>query len=148
MEDLGFYGELFSLPDIAQYLEDPHTLTLAQARTRLDRDLAHWQRHGFGRWALSHAGQMVGLGGLTVAPNFAGLKLSYHLRPEFRGQGLASEFVRAAMDYAHDILDSDEVFGLVRPDNTAGMKLLERLDFSLAGTHDLNGIMQEMRAAL
>ncbi|MEM9318537.1 MAG: GNAT family N-acetyltransferase [Pseudomonadota bacterium] len=147
--DDGFYADLFGRPETIAHKPSETPITAEAAARALDRDIAHWERQGFGRWHLSHAGQAVGLGGLTVKDGLAGLNLSYHLLPEMWGQGLASEFVRAAIDFAGDELGSDEVYGLVRPTNIASIRVLEKAGFRDAGLHMMaGGPMRELRRAL
>ena len=149
VEDGAFYADLFSRPETVAHRPSAAPLSAEETSKQLGRDIAHWERHGFGRWSLSHAGQVVGLGGLTVKPGLAGLNLSYHLLPEMWGQGLASEFVRAALDYARDVLGSDEVYGLVRPSNIASIRVMEKAGFHDAGLHQIgDGPMRELRLAL
>ncbi|MEM1273793.1 MAG: GNAT family N-acetyltransferase [Pseudomonadota bacterium] len=148
-EDGGFYADLFGRPETVAHRPGAQPVTPEAAGRALDTDMAHWQRHGFGRWSLVHAGQPVGLGGLTVKDGFLGLNLSYHLLPEMWGQGLASEFVRAAVDFARDDLGSDEVYGLVRPSNIASIRVMEKAGFRDAGLHSIGGgPMRELRLAL
>ena len=139
-QDAPFYCQLFGATD---------ALTPEQANAKLAKDIAHWRRQGFGRWLLSHAGQSVGFGSLSVEDGFAGLKLSFHFVAEMWGQGLASEFVRGALDLARDELGSEEVFGLVRPANIASIRVLEKAGFHDAGLHSMQGgPMRELRLAL
>jgi len=148
-EDAGFYATLFAHDDVAKHHPGDKLRAPEETDAKLTRDLAHWNRQGFGRWLLSHAGQPVGLGGLKVRDGFAGLKLSYHFLPEMWGQGLASEFVTAAVDYAADGLGSEEVYGLVRPSNIASIRVLEKIGFRDAGLHSIDGgPMRELRLAL
>ena len=148
-EDAAFYGDLFGLPETVAHRPDRKPLSPEATARQLELDIAHWQDHGHGRWALSHAGQIVGLGGLTVKPQFEGLNLSYHLLPEMWGQGLASEFVRAAVDFARDELRADAVYGLVRPNNIASIRVMEKAGFRDAGLHPVNGgPMRELRLIL
>ena len=138
--DADFYRTLFGATD---------ALTPDEAEAKLAKDIAHWRRQGFGRWLLSHAGHPIGFGALSVEDGFAGLKLSFHFVPEMWGQGLASEFVRGALDLARDGLGSEEVFGLVRPENIASIRVLEKAGFRDAGLHSLKGgPMRELRLAL
>lgn len=149
LDDVSFYKLLFSFPEISAFRPGGAAHSDAEIAQKLDRHIAHWQRHGFGQWMLSHAGQMIGIGGLSVRGGFSGLKLSYHLLPEMWGQGLASEFVRASLDYARDSLGSEEVFGLVRPTNIASIRVLEKAEFRDSGLLDLDGgPMRELRRAL
>ncbi|MBF9035669.1 GNAT family N-acetyltransferase [Rhodobacterales bacterium HKCCE2091] len=147
--DAGFYADLFGRAETVAHRPDPTPVSADDAREMLDRDLVHWQRHGHGRWALSHAGEVIGLGGLTVKDGFEGINLSYHLLPEMWGQGLASEFVRAAIDYARDDLSAGSVYGLVRPSNIASIRVMEKAGFRDAGlTRYHGGPMRELRLDL
>lgn len=147
--DLAFCMDLFSRPEVLAHRPNPAAPMIDDTRAHLARDGAHWRRHGFGRWMLGHAGQQVGLGGLTVKEGFCGLNLSYHLIPEMWGQGLASEFVRSTVDYAAEQLASDELYGLVRPSNIASIRVLEKAGFRDAGLHSIaGGPMRELRIAL
>ncbi len=147
--DTPFYADLFSRQELVAHRPDPTPFDEARSATSVGKDIAHWARHGFGRWALIHAGRTVGLGGLTVKYQHQGLNLSYHLMPDLWGQGLASEFVRGALDYARDDLGAEEVYGLVRPSNTASIRVLEKAGFAFQAEHMMGGApMQELRLKL
>ncbi|WJY21441.1 GNAT family N-acetyltransferase [Fontisubflavum oceani] len=147
--DAPFYADLFSRQELVAYRPDPTPFDAARSATRLGEDLAHWKQHGFGRWALVHAGRTVGLGGLSLKFQYRGINLSYHLLPDLWGQGLASEFVRGALDYAALSLKAQEVYGLVRPANTASTRVLEKAGFIHAAEHMVSGApMTELRLKL
>ena len=99
--------------------------------SRLRRDIDHWRKHGFGRWALDQNGRIVGFGGLTCQPGFTGLNLSYHLHPDVWGQGLASEFAISAVVIGFRDLAAKKVIGLVRPTNLASRRVLEKAGLRL-----------------
>ena len=147
--DTPFYVDLFSRQELVAHRPDPTPFDAAQSATSLGEDIAHWHRHGFGRWALIHAGRVVGLGGLTLKFQHRGLNLSYHLLPDLWGQGLASEFVRGALDYARDTLKAETVYGLVRPSNTASIRVLTKAGFAYQGAHISGGApIDELRLEL
>lgn len=99
--------------------------------SRLQRDIDHWRKHGFGRWVLDENGRIVGFGGLTYRPGFTGLNLSYHLHPDVWGQGLASEFAVSAVVIGFRDLAAKKVIGLVRPTNLASRRVLEKAGLRL-----------------
>ncbi|QBY00929.1 N-acetyltransferase [Rhodophyticola sp. CCM32] len=147
--DTPFYADLFARQEVVRHRPDPTPFDAARSATSLGKDLAHWTRHGFGRWALVHAGRVVGLGGLSLKFQHQGLNLSYHLLPDLWGQGLASEFVRGAIDYAGLALKAEEIYGLVRPANTPSIRVLEKAGFKHAGSHMMGGApMTELRLKL
>lgn len=138
-DDAGDYAALFANPALLAHRPDPTPLSRVAADKMLADEVAHWQRHGFGRWALCHAGHVVGFGGLTVKPGFEGLNLSYHLHPDVWGQGLASEFVQAVLDHAQATHAAKVISGLVRPSNAPSIRVLEKAGFTPVGEIEMGG---------
>lgn len=101
----------------------------AEGPSRLSRDIQDWTRHQVAPWVLSHAGNPVGVAGFRIGFGNDGLELSFHFLPEVWGQGLASEFVQAALDYAHTTLRETCFFALVELDNVASIRVLEKAGF-------------------
>lgn len=138
--DLGFHAALFALPAMVAHRPVPVPDSREASAAGLARAIEHWQRHGFGRWAIEHEGALVGFGGLTRRADVApALNISYHLHPTAWGKGLASELVGEALIVAFDVLGAEGVAGLVRPVNVASRRVLERAGFRLAGTLELGG---------
>lgn len=100
--------------------------------TRLAADLQDWDRHRVCPWVLFHAGHPVGVAGFRIGFGDDGLDLSFHFLPELAGQGLASEFVQAALDHAASILKEDRFFASVAPDNAASIRVLQKAGFEAA----------------
>ncbi|HVJ41928.1 MAG TPA: GNAT family N-acetyltransferase [Dongiaceae bacterium] len=130
--DLPAVVTIFSHPAVVAHRPDPSPETAGECRQRLVKDLDHWQRHGFGRWALERNGHVIGFGGLTYRDGFAGLNLSYHLHPDHWGQGLASEFAAAAVEIALNDLLAPQVIGIARPVNLASRRVLAKVGFIFA----------------
>ena len=100
---------------------------------RLQADMQDWTMHAVAPWTLFHAGHAVGVAGFRIGFGGIGLELSFHFLPEVAGQGLATEFVQAALDVAADVLREDRFFARVAPDNLASIRILEKAGFADAG---------------
>lgn len=137
--DLDFVVSLFALPELVSHRPDPKPDTCEQSATRLMRDIAHWDAHGFGRWAVEVEGIPIGFGGLTVSSEFVGLNLSYHFHPSRWGGGYASELAMESLHVAATILHADKVIGLARPANPASRRVLEKCGFTLEKEVELHG---------
>jgi [ribosomal protein S5]-alanine N-acetyltransferase len=61
------------------------------------------------------------------------LDLGYILAPQHQGKGYGTEAVRAVLDYCVGRLGAHRVQALVHPDNTASIRLVERLGFRCEG---------------
>lgn len=101
----------------------------ARGSDRLAADLLDWSRHAVAPWTLFHAGRAVGVAGFRIGFGGEGLNLSFHFLPDVAGQGLASEFVQAALDHAITTLREDHFHAEVAPDNAISIRVLEKAGF-------------------
>jgi RimJ/RimL family protein N-acetyltransferase len=93
---------------------------------------------GLGHWAITLAstGALVGGVSLHLLPvEEQDVEIGWQLAPEHWRKGYASEAARALMDRAFG-LDIDEIFALVRPNNTRGEATARRLGMTWAGETD------------
>jgi len=128
--DLDFLIDIFSRQELVAHRPDPVPDTPQQSAARLARDIDHWDKHGFGRWAVEANGELIGFGGVTVSDDFGGLNLSYHLHPKSWGHGYATELVTEALRTAFGPLRTGRVIGLVRPANPVSRRVLEKCGFT------------------
>lgn len=104
----------------------------ATAAARLAEDLADWERDQLAPWVLFHAEHAVGIAGFRRAAGGEALELRFDFLPEAAGQGLASEFVQAALDHATLVPGQDRFFAIVGDDNPASIRVLEKAGFHAA----------------
>ena len=111
----------------------PRPPTAADARAGLDREIDHWERHGFGLWLLRDRDtrELVGRGGLqyTGAAGEPAVEVAWAIVPERWGQGLATELARAALEVAFDRLGLEQVIPVTLPDNLASRRVMEKTGF-------------------
>lgn len=107
-----------------------------QGAAQLQADTQDWTRHQVAPWVLSHASNAVGVGGFRIGFGGDGLELSFHFLQEMWGQGLATEFVRAALDYAADTLNADRVFAQVADGDQTSFRILEKAGFEPVANED------------
>jgi RimJ/RimL family protein N-acetyltransferase len=60
--------------------------------------------------------------------------LGFHLLPEFQGKGLATEAAQAALIYAWNVLDLEEVNAGHHPEHLGSKNVLRKLGFVQYGT--------------
>lgn len=138
------------LPTVFAIFGDPQTnlfnpagpmTDITQAGALLDRWLQHWETHGYGWWTISSAQapeQILGFAGIA-AHDYLGKKvinLGYRFAVEAWGHGYATEAAQNALTHAFNHLGLPEVFGLVRPDHTASIRVLEKIGMCRFGELD------------
>ena len=93
----------------------------------------HWQRHGFGLWAVEVIGgaPFIGFIGLSV-PSFAApfmpcVELGYRLAFDHWKCGYATEGSRAALRFGFSTLGLSEIVALTTVRNERSRRVMERL---------------------
>jgi RimJ/RimL family protein N-acetyltransferase len=132
------YRALLTDPVIGEWLR-PRPLrpfTPADGDLWLSEDEGHWERFGFGPWAVveREGGDYLGRVGLkwTDIGDRAGIEVLWAIDPGRHGAGFASEAAAAALDRAGE-LELEEVFAMVLPINAASLRVAEKIGMERAG---------------
>jgi RimJ/RimL family protein N-acetyltransferase len=124
--------------DLLRMHSDPVQMALlggvrdeAQTGEYLEKNLAHWDSHGFGAWMLreSAGGGIVGraiLRHLDV-DGVDEVEVGYSLDPAFWGRGLATEIAAGCLAHARDDLSLATVVAVTLPHNTRSRRVLEKV---------------------
>jgi RimJ/RimL family protein N-acetyltransferase len=116
----------------------PGPLTREQSDALVARTEASFDEHGLGLWAVEVPGvaPLVGFVGLSCAvfdaPFMPCVELGWRLASEHWGKGYATEGGRAAIGFAFDELELDEVVSFTSVTNVRSRSVMERLEM----THD------------
>ena len=124
-------GDLYRLhrdPAIAEWYG---IWTEASAAETAHRFAAGWERDGVSKWIAydRSSGELIGRGGLSrvQVDGAERLELGWVVLGRFWGNGYATEIGRAALSFAFDELDADEVVAFTEPHNTRSRAVMERL---------------------
>lgn len=134
--DLDDYAALTADPLVMRYLQPGKPpFTRADAWRSIAFFMGHWQLRGYGHWAVEEkaTGRMIGRIGFLNPEGWPGFEIGWTLARHAWGKGYATEGGRRALDHAFTALDQRHVISLIHPDNTASMKVAERLGERLEG---------------
>lgn len=125
--DVDDYADLHADPEVMHHVGG--TWDRNRSWRHLCYVLGHWQIRGAGLWAVEHqeTRAFVGLAGFFEPEGWPGFELCGKLARRFWGCGYASEAARAALDHAFAVWKKDRVISLVRPENRASVRLVERI---------------------
>lgn len=111
----------------------PSVLTRAESDALVDRIEAHFERHGFGLWAVEVPGQepFTGFVGLAV-PSFNAhftpcVEIGWRLAVDWWGRGYATEAARAVLTIGFGPLALREIVSMTVPENERSRRVMERL---------------------
>jgi RimJ/RimL family protein N-acetyltransferase len=122
----------------------PSVLTRADSDAAVDRIEAHFERHGFGLWAVEVPDQapFIGFVGLAV-PSFDAhftpcVEVGWRLAADWWGRGYATEAARAVLAIGFGPLALDEIVSMTVPENKRSRRVMERLGMTHDPADDFN----------
>lgn len=135
-EDRATFAAMNADPRVAEFLL--RTLTPEESDALVARIEAHFERRGFGAWALEAPGvaPFLGFVGL-VAPSFEArftpcVEVGWRLAFEHWGRGYATEAARAAVAAGFFGFGLEEIVSFTVPANHRSRRVMERIGM----THD------------
>ena len=103
---------------------------LAAVQNWLSDCLEHYTNYGYGKWAVSKNGKVIGYCGLIYQPDLDGqpeVALGYRLARAAWGQGYATEAARAVLEYGFKTLGLSRIVATIDPNNLASIGVAEKV---------------------
>lgn len=125
------------LPQLQRMDRDPQVMTWlggvrddADLGAYLERNLAHWDRFGYGVWVL-HSVESGAFAGRAVLRHVDvegsdEVEVGYGFLPDYWGMGLATEMANACLRIARDDVGLRSVVALTALENSASRRVLEK----------------------
>lgn len=131
-------------PPLCKILQDKdvmyayeHAFSDEEATAWLNKNLARYEKDGFGLWAvvLKESGEMIGQCGLTLqdADGKEVLEVGYLFQKAFWHKGYATEAAVACKNYAFQTLGTTEVYTIIRDNNIASQNVAKRNGMTVCG---------------
>jgi len=126
-DDLDELAKLFADPDVMRYVGNGQPIDRNEAERALRSIINHWERHGFGRWAVvdKQSNEFIGFGGLRSL--FDTPEVVYHFSKENWGKGLATELARASLRFGFEDRGFDRIVAVAKPENRASIHVMQKL---------------------
>lgn len=141
-EDLPRFTELNADPRVMEHF--PKLLTSEESDRQAAGIAAHFQKHGFGFWAVEAIGvtDFVGFVGLSI-PTFEAhftpcVEIGWRLAFDHWGHGYATEAARAAVDCGFRRLGLAEIVAFTVPANRRSIAVMQRLGMTRSPAEDFD----------
>ena len=135
--DLAPFAKMSADPTVMEHF--PELLTRERSDAMVARIRDHFAREGFGLWALEvpAAAPFIGFTGLA-RPVFMPevVEIGWRLAPAYWRQGYATEAAKAALRWAFEVGELDEIVAFVVPSNTPSQRVMDRLGMTRDPTAD------------
>ncbi len=141
-EDREPFARLNADPRVVEFLPKP--LSREESDAVADRIEAHFQKHGFGLWAVAIPGitPFAGFIGLSI-PRFEAaftpcVEIGWRLDAEYWNRGYATEGARAALEFGFVSLQLKEIVSFTVPGNVRSRRVMEKLGMTHSASDDFD----------
>src|SRR5262245_27433470 len=123
-EDAEPFAALNNDPVVMEYF--PSLLSREQSDAAVARIRAHFDREGFGLWAVELPGvaPFIGFAGLARPTFMPVVEVGWRLARAYWGAGYATEAAHAAVAWGFAHLDVAEIVAMVVPDNQRSQRVM------------------------
>jgi [ribosomal protein S5]-alanine N-acetyltransferase len=134
------FAEMNGDPEVMKYF--PNTFSEAETRTMVKRIQSHFERHGFGLFAVENksSGEFIGLTGFNIPPFDSYftpcVEIGWRFKKESWGEGYATEAAVACLIYGFDNLHLQKIVSFTSPLNSNSEKLMKRIGMKYSGDFD------------
>ena len=130
--DALFIKDLLNEPSFLRYIGDKQVRSIADAERYLEQGpIRSYADHGFGLLLVLRQADQVPMGicGLVKRDGLNHPDLGFAFQSDFWGVGYAFEAAEAVLHETRDHSSIPHLLGITLPENTASIRLLERLGF-------------------
>ena len=131
-EDAGELHRILQNPEVLRYFPSRNPPTMAKVEKLVESQQVHWDKHGYGWWALADGGSdaLIGWCGLNYLPDTDEVELKYLLAEDCWGKGIATEASLLSLRAGIMGTAIEQVVGIVHPENIASQRVLEKVGMS------------------
>src|SRR6266508_131068 len=129
-DDAEFILELLNQPSFLRYIGDKGVRTTEDAVRYIQTGpVASYERFGFGLYLveLKETGVSIGICGLLKRDSLPDVDVGFAFLPSYWSQGYAFESASAVITYGRDVLGLKRIVAITSLDNSASMRLLEKM---------------------
>lgn len=142
LEDRAPFARLNADPRVMEFL--PGVLSQEESDVLAERIETHFERHGFGLWAVEIPGVtpfagFIGLVRATFAAPFTPcVEIGWRLAAEHWNHGFATEGARAALGFGFAALQLEEIVSFTTVGNLRSRRVMEKLGMTRAASDDFD----------
>lgn len=130
MSDVDDLAYILNKPEVMHFSRTG-AISTEETAIKIKSYINSYQQHGYGKWAVIHrnTGKLIGYCGIAIEQidNNLENELGYRFDPDFWHQGFATEAVSSCINYAFDTLNLEYLLGIVEPENTASVRVLQKI---------------------
>ncbi|MCB0457100.1 MAG: GNAT family N-acetyltransferase [Flavobacteriaceae bacterium] len=146
VEDALFIFELLNSPDWLKYIGNRGIDSLEAAQAYIEKNYVPNYQNGLGNFLVTLSSSYIPIGtcGLFKRENLEFPDIGFAFLPDYVGKGYGYEAASVVLNYALKELKLTKLYGFTVPNNSASIKLLEKLGLQNKGSFTLEGDEAEL----
>jgi ribosomal-protein-alanine N-acetyltransferase len=140
--DIPYAHAWFSDADVMRYIPSGLDTTLEMSARRVLGYIQHQRQHGFSKWMVIEraSGTPIGDSGILHIPGTEDIELGYRFAKQHWGHGYATEVAAGWLEYAFQTLMLPRFIAFAHPENTASIRVLEKIGMRYLRMDQVYGI--------
>ena len=131
-DDWKRFKQLATDPRVLKYIVPGEPWSDERIRAFVDGGINAAKTRGWVLWPVIHRGDSELIGFCGFADGFPpGVEIGWRLKPEYWGQGLATEVARAVMDWGWRKFQFKRLIAIIHAENRASIRVAEKLGMTL-----------------
>ncbi|MCR2805346.1 GNAT family N-acetyltransferase [Paenibacillus soyae] len=128
--DLEAHSAMLEDPEVGKWLPKGTSYTREETEKLIRYFAAHWERYGYGAWAVYHklTGRFLGHCGLNRMDEWEKTEVLYAFTREAWGNGYCTEASTAALSHGFGELGLPTLIALAKRDNAPSIAVMKRLE--------------------
>lgn len=131
VEDVDRLYEIYADEEVKRYIEDLYESKEEEIKYTQEYIKNQYRFYEYGMWIVidKETNEIIGRAGIFDRAGQELTELGFVFAKDYWGKGVATEVLRAVIDYAHDELEISEMYAHVMNENERSKGLLEKLGF-------------------
>ena len=109
-------------------------------RAKLERQLTHFEKYGFGMCTVELDGETIGAAGLQHLESGPEIEVGYRFLKQHWGNGYATESALASLDWGFDDLGLERIVAVALETNLASRRVLQKCGMAEIGMTHVYGL--------
>ena len=129
MGDLETLADILKNPDVMRFMPGSSPYTREKSEKNLRNIIGHWEKHGYGWWAITLKGepQAIGWCGLGLLGETGETEVLYLLDTPHWGKGITTEAAKASLRYGFEELKLERIIALAFHKNIGSRRVMEKI---------------------
>lgn len=141
VEDVDDFYRIYRVPSITEYMDPLYADPEEERAYAKDYIEQVYEFYHFGMWTVveKDSEEVIGRAGLCFREGYEDPELGFVIAAHRQGQGLATEICKAILRYGGEELGFERIQAFVQPDNTASLRVCDKLGMKRKGRTELKG---------